>query len=726
MSQPIHTPANPSTTTPPASSSAASAPSTAASHTAQNGHSTTQPNSSAGPPLATVLRSSLSTTPDFHLSQHFHHDAATLPVAARHNHTRLALTRVFNPEHIQQGQAMPYRTYLLSHVGNLLHFRDLSPIPPDSPARTAATAPPDAPTSPAPPTDSAAAGTTTAPPAATDSGGPTYHRAPLLTLAYNVLPLHHLPHPLTFSSPFFLALAAFSSSSLLLSNPFGPRGEKGREAVFSARGEMRRERVTAATWVPSAMVRRRGAEEREKERRSREERREKERRREAARREEKQRKGWTESEEERRRRHRKEEERRRRDIIAEEHYRREEEEEEERAAYLTTQQQQLASEGRMGWDTFLVGYADGSVLAFDRILDEEVAIADGSGGGSSGEYMRVTRQPVEGCNPTAQYEFGHPHAPPSTITSLTFSTAGSLLCVTQSNGVCCVVDWHRSALVACLSAYYGGWTCAAFTSDDALLLLGGEDDCLSVVETGRWEVVGRCEGHDGFVSAVYLRAMAEAGVYRIVSAGEDGRLLFWEWISGRRQRGAAASSVSSTAFPAKDNTHVYLRPYPPLTSLRTIQPLAANHVHYGPVSALAGSHSYTRRRREYRGVYAIEADVMELAADEEAAADCDECLVTAGWDWSIKVWSLGPGSAGAAGGGASAGGEVKRRRGKRLSMRVIQPSPQYTDRRLYSGDVSEQNEVSESGDGIGSRQLFLSGSPMSQSNVPSPEPERAE
>ena len=406
---------------------------------------------------------------------------------------------------------------------------------------------------------------------------------------------------------------------------------------------MRREKITCVVWVPSGMVRRRGKEQREKERREREERREKERRREAQKREEKQRKGWKESEDQRRRRYRKEEERRRRDVIAEEQYRREEEEEEERAAYLTTQQQQQASEGRMGWDTFLVGYADGSVLAFDRMMDAEAAIPDGSGGGSSaGEYMRVMRQTETGCNPTALYMFGHPHAPPSSITSLTFSTAGSLLCITQSNGVCCVVDYHRSSLVACLSAYYGGWTCAAFTSDDALLLLGGEDDCVTIVETGRWEVIGRCEGHDGFISAIYLRALTEAGVYRIVSAGEDGRLLFWEWIAGRRTRSTSSSSSANAAFPSKDNTHIYLRPYPPVSSLRTIHPLAANHIHYGPITALTGSHSYTRRRREYRSTYGVEVDVMEGAADEEAAVECDECIVTAGWDWgyqSLEHWA---------------------------------------------------------------------------------------
>ena len=294
---------------------------------------------------------------------------------ARHNYPRLALTRVFNPEHINAGQPLPYRTYLQSHVGNLLHFRDLSPIPPDSPARTSTAAPPDSPTSPSSPqqvSPTAAdshSGPSDSPPAISRSVGPTYHKVPLLTLAYNVLPVHHLPHPLTFSSPFFLSLSAFSSSSLLLSNPFGPRGEKGREGVYSARGEMRRERITCVVWVPSAMVRRRGKEQREKEQREREQRREKERRREAEKREEKQRQGWKESDEQRRRRHRKEEERHRRDVIAEEQYRREEEEEEERAAYLTTQQQQQASEGRMGWDTFLVGYADGSILAFDRMLD---------------------------------------------------------------------------------------------------------------------------------------------------------------------------------------------------------------------------------------------------------------------------------------------------------------------------------------------------------------------
>ena len=45
--------------------------------------------------------------------------------------------------------------------------------------------------------------------------------------------------------------------------------------------------------------------------------------------------------------------------------------------------------------------------------------------------------------------------------------------------------------------------------------------------------------------------------------------------------------------------------------------------------------------------------MMEGAADDEAVADCDECIVTAGWDWSIKVWRVGPGSGGQTGSGGT-------------------------------------------------------------------------
>ena len=35
------------------------------------------------------------------------------------------------------------------------------------------------------------------------------------------------------------------------------------------------------------------------------------------------------------------------------------------------QQQQQQEQGRMGWDTFLVAYQDGTILVFDKLLDQE-------------------------------------------------------------------------------------------------------------------------------------------------------------------------------------------------------------------------------------------------------------------------------------------------------------------------------------------------------------------
>ena len=65
---------------------------------------------------------------------------------------------------------------------------------------------------------------------------------------------------------------------------------------------------------------------------------------------------------------------------------------------------------------------------------------------------------------------------------------------------------------------------------------------------------------------------------------------------------------------------------------------------------------------------------------------------------------------------------MRKRRGKRLSLRVIQPSPQLADRHLYGGDVSERNEASENGETASSRQLL--GSPLSTSAVSNSAPEQ--
>ena len=534
---------------------------------------------------------------------------------------------------------MPWRWYLLSHMGNLLTFRDLSPIPAD--------------------------------PSAPASSGPRYAALPVLHSAYNVLPLLHAPHPLTSSSSFFLALTAFSSASVLLSNPFLGK-EKGRDALFNARGECKRERITAVVWVPRAMVKQ-GREERERAKAERDERREKERRREREKRDERERLGLKETDEQRRRRKKREEARRRRDDMEEEQHKREEAEEKEQADSLLLHHAQQQSSGRLGWDTFLVAYADGSLLTYDKLMDTEAAIPPPPA--ASNEYLRVVEQSVPNINPTCALTFGFPHTPPSAITSLSFNTSGTVLCVTQSNGVACLVDYQRRVLKAALSSHYGGWLCSAFTSDDALLLLGGEDDALTLVDTLTWSVVGRGEGHDAYVNSVYVRPSLERGVYRIVSAAEDGLILFWEWVTPRRTRPTPPPSAS-----------IALKPHPPLHALRRIHPVASNRAHRGPIAHLVGSHGVIARRREYRRVYRVDVDLMESQAEEGCeAGEEGEFIVSAGWDWTIKVWA----PSAASGGAAAVDG--KRGRKKRWSMRIVQPSP------LMGGRVAEGGEVSMGG-----------------------------
>ena len=303
--------------------------------------------------------------------------------------------------------------------------------------------------------------------------------------------------------------------------------------------------------------------------------------------------------------------------------------------------------------------------------------------------------------------------------------------MTQSNGITSIVNYPRRLLVAALSSYYGSALCSCWSGDDALLCLGGEDDALSIIDTYRWEVVGRGEGHEGFVTSVYMRPMLEPGVYRVVSAGEDGRLLFWEWTHpARRKR------------PQPSASFIPLRPYPPLQSLLRFQPLASNLPHPSPITALTGSHSYVARRREYRAAYHLQCDVMEVQAEEgvtaeeegDAADGVGEFIVTAGWDWSIKVWMGEKGGAAAAvasaaalaaaaagGSGLGQRGASGRRRGKRLSLRVIEPSPVMRGRALLDGQRGLDGntggfsvEVSELSTSVGARRA-LAVSPLSLS-----------
>lgn len=197
------------------------------------------------------------------------------------------------------------------------------------------------------------------------------------------------------------------------------------------------------------------------------------------------------------------------------------------------------------------------------VAEEPQLQADLSGGGVLKKGRSKDQSPVP-YNPLSVW-----HVSRRAITDMAFSPDGQTLAFTSEDKLLHIIDFWRKTLVHAMASYFGGFTCLCWSQDGRILLTGGQDDLLSIWAPKEGHLVARAQGHQSFVSAVafdpWCHDQSSYEAYRLISAGEDGRVCFWDFSSwslhrpraAPNQRGWTPSTTASQVFvPAQSRAEV--------------------------------------------------------------------------------------------------------------------------------------------------------------------------
>ncbi|KAK9874047.1 hypothetical protein WA026_002404 [Henosepilachna vigintioctopunctata] len=115
------------------------------------------------------------------------------------------------------------------------------------------------------------------------------------------------------------------------------------------------------------------------------------------------------------------------------------------------------------------------------------------------------------------------------INELAFSPDGGKLAVVSQDGLLRIFQYDSMDLLGTARSYFGGLLCVGWSSDSRLIVVGGEDDLVTVFSMEEKRVIARGHGHRSWVAAVAFDWYLETEVcYRFGSVGHDTQICLWE------------------------------------------------------------------------------------------------------------------------------------------------------------------------------------------------------
>ncbi|CAH0594005.1 unnamed protein product [Chrysodeixis includens] len=148
-------------------------------------------------------------------------------------------------------------------------------------------------------------------------------------------------------------------------------------------------------------------------------------------------------------------------------------------------------------------------------------------------------------NPLYRWVIG---AEGSCINEFAFSPCGTNLAVVSQDGFLRVFHYDTMELIGRARSYFGGFLCVCWSPDGKYVVVGGEDDLVTVWSFNERRVVARGQGHRSWVSVVafdpyvvsFSEPESEEGVeddrqksesvqcYRLGSVSQDTQLCLWD------------------------------------------------------------------------------------------------------------------------------------------------------------------------------------------------------
>ncbi|CAH0400407.1 unnamed protein product [Chilo suppressalis] len=148
-------------------------------------------------------------------------------------------------------------------------------------------------------------------------------------------------------------------------------------------------------------------------------------------------------------------------------------------------------------------------------------------------------------NPLYRWVIG---AEGSCINEFAFSPCGTNLAVVSQDGFLRVFHYDTMELIGRARSYFGGFLCVCWSPDGKYVVVGGEDDLVTVWSFSELRVVARGQGHRSWVSVVafdpyvvsFTEPESEEGIeddrqksesvqcYRLGSVSQDTQLCLWD------------------------------------------------------------------------------------------------------------------------------------------------------------------------------------------------------
>eukprot|EP00094_Tigriopus_californicus_P007460 TCALIF_07182-PA protein Name:"Similar to WDR20 WD repeat-containing protein 20 (Homo sapiens)" AED:0.04 eAED:0.04 QI:348/0.66/0.5/1/1/1/4/0/733 len=151
--------------------------------------------------------------------------------------------------------------------------------------------------------------------------------------------------------------------------------------------------------------------------------------------------------------------------------------------------------------SFLVSYSSGHMYIYNQDLTCPPTVPVYQSFKCGEGYSISTCKTKSSRNPVYRWSVGL-----GAINEFAFSPCGHFLAVASQDGYLRVFDYDKMELIGIAKSYFGGLLCVDWSPDGKYLVMGGEDDLVTVYSVGEKRVVVRGQGHQSWVSQVAFDA----------------------------------------------------------------------------------------------------------------------------------------------------------------------------------------------------------------------------
>lgn len=175
----------------------------------------------------------------------------------------------------------------------------------------------------------------------------------------------------------------------------------------------------------------------------------------------------------------------------------------------------------------------------------------------SGEgYSILTCKSKTTRNPLYKWTFGNDMN--CCINEFCFSPCGQMLAIVSQDGFLRVFNYDKMELIGVARSYFGGFLCVCWSPDGKYIVVGGEDDLVTVWSLHERRVVARGQGHRSWVSVVAFDPFTSYSNWDGPDFSDDENPINDNYLCYNNSVGLAGGATTSndTAAAAPNNRHM--------------------------------------------------------------------------------------------------------------------------------------------------------------------------